>query len=110
MKKIHLHDSTPSWECHRSGWNACIAQMQEHLHDESTLTALVPHVEAIFAENINIVEPWIGFVHNTPNHPESMWEMYDRFGVDMNTFFESEDWKKCEPRCKGLFVMSNYVN
>ena len=109
MKKIYLHDSTPSWECHRSGWNACIAQMQEHLHDESTLTALVPHVEAIFAENINIVEPWIGFVHNTPNHPESMWEMYDRFGVDMNTFFESEDWKKCEPRCKGLFVMSNYA-
>ena len=93
---------------HRSGWNHAIGCLSE-LHDDDG-AQLVNSIELdFFGRNESARraprQPWIGFCHMPP-------EMPDWFMGEFMTFEaigRSRLWRRAEPRCLGLFALSNHL-
>jgi hypothetical protein len=55
-----------------------------------------------------IDEPWIGFIHNPPRHPEHIREWYHGI-ADAETLLKSKTWRRNARTCVGLFCLSKYL-
>lgn len=69
---------------------------------------LYSHIETEAVSGITIHDDWIGFIHNLPKHPSHIQSLY---GVNMSNeiFLKSRTWLKSQTKCKGLFVLSQYL-
>jgi hypothetical protein len=99
-------DNPVVWDFHRSGWKFAIDGLVENFHRPNGVK-LISHFETNVATDSPILCPWIGFLHNTPEHPECM-SSYGKFDLSLSKISKSEIWKQSKDYCKGLFTLSNY--
>lgn len=106
------------WSHHQSGWKAAVEALKSL--ESSDGIVLITAVEVFLRNRLisrreaeyfhPIQEKWVGFVHNTPHHPEGFNALY---GPDYNICLENlrqhQSWIEAAPYCEGLFVMSNYA-
>lgn len=54
-----------------------------------------------------VARPWIGFLHNVPEHPSIIATIYgEEWDIPMARIAASRTWSASEPRCLGVFVLS----
>lgn len=96
-----------NWNHHRHGWKEVISEIKKNLENPCGIE-LHPNIEIEALENIIVKKPWIGIIHNVPKHPEHVKKFY---GNDMSNdmFFQTQTWKQSKKKCKGLIVLSEYV-
>ena len=64
-------------------------------------------MEKTIKESILIKEPWVGFIHNVPHHPEIINSLYgNQHNWDLQRIVESDVWKANLKFCKGIFCLS----
>jgi len=104
--KLNLSNQTSHfYGSHRSGWNYAVRNLKDLHNPEGIL--LDAFIERTFVNNPKgkqiYSEPWIGFVHVPPNIPEWLHSKQSNQAV-----FNSNEWEKSVPFCKGLFTLSEY--
>jgi len=78
----------------------------QSLHNKSGVL-VVDYVEKVIKEKSIIGEPWVGFVHNAPNHPNVISELYGEYhNFDLTKMVSSDVWSKNLKNCIGLFCLS----
>ena len=76
--------------------------VQESLHDEDG-TLCISSVEDLVLDEVEINEPWVGFVHQVPKTTL-------KWFPDLERLLQSDHFRdKMLPTCKGLFVLSSVV-
>jgi len=95
---------------HRSGWHYVSKKLLENFNDINGRIIVDLYIDRTFLwdsvinqklKKIPYTEPWIGFVHHTPN-PE-----YTEHSL--NHILDSELFKTSLQHCKGLIVLSDYL-
>lgn len=93
---------------HRSGWEYVVSNIQEYHNPKGTV--LDVYSDKTFGWNRELYKKmgilpfrrsWIGFFHHTPNT--------DYSNNNLTSVIESDEFKKSLKKCKGVFVLSNYV-
>lgn len=93
------------WDHHRSGWGCCIDAIKS-LHSPSGVL-VVDYVEKVIKKKSLIHEPWVGFVHNTPKHPDVITELYGEYhNFDLTKMINEPVWKINLKNCRGLYCLS----
>jgi len=95
----------PMWKHHRTGWKHVYPELAK-LTVQQNIT-FNGHLDVYFSEGKFFSEPWIGVFHNVPNH-FGMTGRYKRFFC-LDEILRTEQWKKSEKWCKGIFVLSPYL-
>ena len=104
-KKINIENPV-CWDFHRSGWKFVVKNLIKNFHNPNGVY-LSTHFESHVAKNIPIKKNWIGFLHNTPHHPECMCH-YKEYNNSLEKISKSKVWLESKQKCKGLFVLSKY--
>lgn len=92
------------WSHHRSGWKDVISAIFDKAKIKNVY--FEGWLEGIFSFNKSIQKPWVGFFHCTPEHPN--FGKYCKI-KSLSEIIKSDAWKKSEPYCKGIFVLSDYL-
>jgi hypothetical protein len=66
------------------------------------------YLDGVFWHNRTIYEPFVGFFHNAPEHPEDVSDKYKRI-LSIRRLLETEGWKNSRDMCRGLFSLSYYL-
>lgn len=92
------------WQHHRSGWKDVIKAIfaNSKFHD----VQFEGWLDGFFSCNRVLTKPWIGFFHCTPEHPN--FGKYNKIN-SLSKILQSDSWKLSEPYCKGIFVLSEYL-
>lgn len=98
---------------HRHGWDDVVKSLQCLHKDngvllESTIDVKFTYNFKKYYDTFPTTEPWIGFSHLTPNKPIN--NKYIRYYNLKDAFLNDQDIiKKSLKHCKGLYVLSKYV-
>ena len=95
----------PMWKHHRTGWKHVYPELAK-LTVQQNVT-FNGHLDVYFSEGKFFSEPWIGVLHNVPNHFGMIGRYKSFFCLD--EILRTEQWKKSEKWCKGIFVLSPYL-
>lgn len=102
LNQLDLYDTN----IHRAGWNYAMASLVD-LHNENgvLLNANIDSTFSKWKKNITIptLTDWIGFIHFPHNIPS--WHPQSNINEKI---FNSDDFKKSLPYCKGIYTLSNY--
>ena len=100
---------------HRCGWNFCIKILEE-FHSNNGILCLT-YADGAIGEGEEIDEPWIGFFHNTPTHPEYHSYVYpptpplniNGANSPLCKLRTLENFNKSLEKCKGIFTLCEYT-
>jgi hypothetical protein len=95
-----------SWDHHRHGWKEVIDCIKTNFECINGVW-FYSHIETEVKEEITIEKPWVGFMHNTPQHPIHIKNYYGDT-VYIDNFLKSKLWIDSSNKCQGIFVLSNY--
>ena len=98
--------AVPQWKHHHSGWPWVINGLRGL--ETSDGIACYPALEEFLnsrPRRTKMGEDFIGFLHNTPFHPDI--KKY-RSSLSLEDVFNTRIWLKNIEKCRGLFVMSEY--
>lgn len=87
------------------GWKGLIRLLDNKFKDK---LILIPNLEEAAGSNkLPRDKSWIGLMHNLPvKGPGWMTSLNPYRHMDNFSFFSTEEWKKAEPLCSGLFTFS----
>lgn len=100
--KLKLEDSQylTSWN-HRGGWGTVLNSL-ESLTTPHEGTLCISALEEVANRGETITEPWVGFVHHVPRSNLLYYH-------DTERLFKAKNIINSLPHCKGIFVISHYV-
>jgi hypothetical protein len=92
------------WSHHRSGWKDVITAI--FANSKFNGVQFEGWLDGFFSFNNTLLNPWIGFFHCTPEHPT-----FGKYNTikSLSQILESDCWKQSEKYCKGIFVLSEYL-
>lgn len=101
VPKLRLEDPKylTSWN-HRGGWGTVLKNLQLLTIPHGTLC--ISALEEVANRGETITEPWVGFVHHVPRSNLPNYH-------DTERLLKAENITNSLPHCKGLFVISCYV-
>ncbi|MDQ1266398.1 MAG: hypothetical protein QG635_1550, partial [Bacteroidota bacterium] len=91
---------------HRSGWAYSMECLMDLNNPNGILVDGFVDLSFVWGDSEGSkchLEPWVGFIHVPQNVPE--WYINEQSN---DVIFNSENWKKSLPYCKGLFTLSDY--
>ena len=109
MNKIHVKfKDEVMWPFLRSGWSAVMPELAKLHTDQGVI--FDGFLDLFFGQGKEFKEPWIGFLHHTPNHPKHVSQSYG-FSHDrsLNSLFKQPNFIKSQRFCKGIFTLSEYT-
>ena len=107
-KKLKINqEKQTTWDNHYVGWEPAI-NILSNLHNDEGIRFIGYMDEIVAFEEIK--EDFVGFFHHTPKSPDyienSSWSKNLK-GLEF--YFSKTTWKKNESKCKGIFVLCNYL-
>jgi len=111
-KMIRLDDPS-CFGHHRSGWNFCKNIIKEFTSDSGILC--LNYVDGFFGSGNESTEPWIGFIHNTPFHPEHYRDIFtvneSKNGATnpLSKLVGLPNFRKSIRYCRGIFTLCRYT-
>ena len=105
-KKVDLADQQRGfYGQHRSGWPFVVGLLSQ-LHTSRGIL-LDTFIERTFCWHPKgprpNLRPWVGFIHVPPHVPS--WFRYEQSN---DYIFQTDEWKRSLPYCRGLFTLSYY--
>lgn len=94
------------WDHHRSGWRYAMSGVRL-LHDDNGIL-FNGYLDGVFGAGWTINEPFVGFFHNAPKHPEGVADKYEKV-KSLEIMLSEYAWAKSVGHCRGLFVLSDYL-
>ena len=89
------------WPHHRGGWKYVCDLLARELHASDGIR-FVSSVEDEIAEERTIDEPWVGFLHQVPQHDL-------KWFPDLERLLQRACWKASVSSCQGIFVLSSVI-
>lgn len=105
-------DNPAAFNHHRSGWNYCKGLLEEYAGNSGVLC--MNYADGFFGRGGEISEPWIGFFHNTPFHPEHCRDVYNvnagKNGATtpLSKLIGLPNFRRGLKYCLGVFTLCNY--
>lgn len=95
------------WPCHFFGWRPALTALEPLHHDQGVKFIGYLDDEAGFKK---IEEPFVGFFHHMPVHPEeSVNHPLCAHNKGLRFYLDSEYWQHNVNRCLGLFTLCEYT-
>jgi hypothetical protein len=103
QRKLKLADWI-AWSHHRSGWKYVLSGLRRLHHGNGTF--FHPFLDGFLRKNYTN-EPWVGFLHNVPHHPQHV----DKYKIHpgVSDLIQTRRWEKNYPYCLGIFTVSQHL-
>jgi len=106
-------DSPVSFAHHRSGWDFCNKILANFTDPNGVLC--ITYLDGFIGRGEVFSEPWIGFLHNTPFHPDYHYSVYpsnsskNGANTPLSKLLSMPNLKDGLRKCKGLFTLCKYT-
>src|SRR3990172_3196135 len=106
VRKLNLEDPIVWWH-HRSGWKHVVDVMIQRLHNPAGILCHT-YADWLFAAEICLDRPWVGFLHGAVTAPQELTAQYQRTW-SLQDFLADGRWERVARHCLGLFTLSSYT-